>query len=168
MRRPTARLFVTCASSGATSRWAMRVNSSSQLSTSTTSEARLDLTAHPRLAPRASRQSGVCSLAVPFGGHNPPPWASSPGAAGAPFLTERPVWSAASSNANGEDGREAGVDGSPLASGVLVFCLLLVGAAMCSAFDAAFTCAAGHNAFRAGQVPTISSHSKCNGQNGFS
>ena len=60
------------------------------------------------------------------------------------------------------------VDGSPLASGVLVFCLLLVGAAMCSAFDAAFTCAAGHNAFRAGQVPTISSHSKCNGQNGFS
>ena len=60
------------------------------------------------------------------------------------------------------------VDGSPLASGVLVFCLPLVGAAMCSAFDAAFTCAAGHNAFRAGQVPTISSHSKCNGQNGFS
>jgi len=45
MRKPTERLFVTCASSGATSRWAMRVNSSSQLSTSTTSEARLDLTA---------------------------------------------------------------------------------------------------------------------------
>ena len=122
MRKLTERLFVTCASSGATSRWAMRVNSSSQLSTSTTSEARLDLTAHPRLAPRASRQSGVCSLAVPFGGHNPPPWASSPGAAGAPFLTERPVWSAASSNANGEDGREAGVDGSPLARVYLSIC----------------------------------------------
>jgi hypothetical protein len=60
------------------------------------------------------------------------------------------------------------VDGYQLASGVLVFCLLLVGAAMCSAFGAAFTCAAGHDAFRAGQVPTISSHSKCNGQNGFS
>jgi hypothetical protein len=59
------------------------------------------------------------------------------------------------------------VDGSPLASGVLVFCLLLVGAAMCSAFDAAFTCAAGQDAFRADQVPAISSYSKCNGQNGF-
>jgi hypothetical protein len=64
--------------------------------------------------------------------------------------------------------RTTAMDGSPLARGVLVFCLLLVGAAICSAFNAAFTCAAGHNAFRAGQVPTISSHSKCNGQNGFS
>jgi hypothetical protein len=45
---------------------------------------------------------------------------------------------------------------------------LLVGAAMCSAFDAAFTCAAGHDAFRADRVPTISPHSKCIGQNGFS
>ncbi len=66
------------------------------------------------------------------------------------------------------DARNGREGDSPLASGVLVFCLLPVGAAMCSAFDAAFTCAAGHNAFRAGQVPTISSHSKCNGQNGFS
>ena len=57
------------------------------------------------------------------------------------------------------------VDGSPLASGVLVLCLLLVGAAMCSAYDAAFTCAAGHDAFRADRVPTKSSHSRCTGPN---
>src|SRR5947209_20151766 len=35
---------------------------------------------------------------------------------------------------------------------------------MCSAFDAAFTCAAGHDAFRADQVPTKSTHSKCIGR----
>jgi hypothetical protein len=44
----------------------------------------------------------------------------------------------------------------------------LVGAAMCSAFDAALPCAAGHDAFRANLVPTKSTHSKCIGQNGFS
>src|SRR5215203_3492643 len=38
---------------------------------------------------------------------------------------------------------------------------------MCSAFDAAFTCAAGHDAFRAGQVPTISSHSSATAKMGF-
>ena len=45
---------------------------------------------------------------------------------------------------------------------------LLVGAAMYPAFDAALLIAAGHDAFRADRVPTISSHSKCTGQNGFS
>ena len=46
--------------------------------------------------------------------------------------------------------------------------VLLVGAAMCPACHAALKCAAGHDAFRADQVPTNSTHSKCTGQNGFS
>src|SRR3546814_2726757 len=45
---------------------------------------------------------------------------------------------------------------------------LLVGAAMCPAFDAALSYAAGHDAFRADLVPTICSHSRCTGQSGFS
>lgn len=47
-------------------------------------------------------------------------------------------------------------------------CSLLVGAATCPACDAALSCAAGHDAFRADRVPTNCSHSRCTGQNGFS
>jgi hypothetical protein len=46
-------------------------------------------------------------------------------------------------------------------------CSALVGAAMCSTYDAALSCAAGHNAFRAAQVPIVSSHSRCTAQMGF-
>lgn len=59
------------------------------------------------------------------------------------------------------------VDGPPLASGFWMM-QLLVGAAMCPACDAALSCAAGHDAFRADRVPTNFSHSECTGQNGFS
>ena len=59
------------------------------------------------------------------------------------------------------------VDGPPLASGFWMM-QLLVGAAMCPACDAALSCAAGHDAFRADRVPTNFSHSECTGQNRFS
>jgi hypothetical protein len=62
----------------------------------------------------------------------------------------------------------AGVNGSVLASTFFELLRLLVGAATCSAYDAALLCAAGHDAFRANQVPTKSMPSKCTGPNGFS
>lgn len=60
------------------------------------------------------------------------------------------------------------MDGSPLASG---FLKLLQSAGWCGhVFDllCGLKCAAGHDAFRANQVPTKNTHSKCIGQNGFS
>jgi len=38
---------------------------------------------------------------------------------------------------------------------------VLAGAVMCTACFAGFSCAAGHNAFRASQVPIENSHSRC-------
>lgn len=43
----------------------------------------------------------------------------------------------------------------------------LVGAAMYPTFRCGFTCAAGHSAIRAAQVPVGSSHSKCMASLGF-
>ena len=60
------------------------------------------------------------------------------------------------------------VDGSPLARVFLSFCTLLVGAVMCPACYAGFPYTAGHNAFRASQVPINSPHLKCTTRSGFS
>src|SRR4029453_3740920 len=53
------------------------------------------------------------------------------------------------------------MDGSPLARGSLSVLQLLVGAAMYPTCRCGLSCAAGHNAIRAAQVPIESSHSKC-------
>ena len=45
---------------------------------------------------------------------------------------------------------------------------LLVGAAMYPTFGCGLSCAAGHNAIRAAQVPIVTSHSKVHGPSGFS
>jgi hypothetical protein len=60
------------------------------------------------------------------------------------------------------------VAGSPLARFFLSFCTSLVGAVMCPACYASFPYAAGHNAFRASQVPIDSPHLKCTTHRGFS
>jgi hypothetical protein len=53
------------------------------------------------------------------------------------------------------------MDGSPLARGSSSVLQLLVGAAMYPTCRCGLSCAAGHNAIRAAQVPIESSHSKC-------
>ena len=68
-------------------------------------------------------------------GHNPPPRGSSregPRAGGASFLNERPVWSAASSNANGEDGREVARRREVAVSGTSAFWTALRQSGRCS------------------------------------
>ena len=59
------------------------------------------------------------------------------------------------------------MDGSPLARGSLSVLQLLVGAAMYPTCRCGLSCAAGHNAIRAAQVPIGSSHLKCTAQLGF-
>ena len=53
------------------------------------------------------------------------------------------------------------ISGSAAPKDFLKLLHVLAGAVMCPAFCAAFACAAGHNAFRASQVPIESPHSKC-------
>jgi len=59
------------------------------------------------------------------------------------------------------------MDGSPLARDSLSLLHLLVGAAMYPTCRCGLSCAAGHHAIRASQVPIVSSHSKCTAPVGF-
>ena len=59
------------------------------------------------------------------------------------------------------------MDGSPLARVYLSIWQLLVGAAMHPTCRCGLSCAAGHNAIRAAQVPIESSHSRCTAPVGF-
>jgi len=59
------------------------------------------------------------------------------------------------------------MDGSPLARGSLSLLQSLVGAAMYPTCRCGLSCAAGHNAIRAAQVPIESSHSECTAPVGF-
>ncbi|MGQ2905984.1 MAG: hypothetical protein ACT6RL_19510 [Neoaquamicrobium sediminum] len=51
--------------------------------------------------------------------------------------------------------------------GFLSLLQVLVGAAMYPTFRCGLSCAAGHNAIRASQVPIVCSHSKCAAPVGF-
>lgn len=59
------------------------------------------------------------------------------------------------------------MDGSPLARDSLRLLQSLVGAAMYPTCRCGLSCAAGHNAIRAAQVPIVSSHLKCTAPVGF-